>query len=147
MGFGGGAKSTAWASCIKARKQLRDGGLPVVLASSDLGEHASSSRGRTNAVLTSRISALDEVWPRLAGSPSPYRAKINALQTAAWPKALYGCSTAQLGKSHFQRLRTGAMRGLNVRKPGANALVHLSLVKYPVADPAFFALRQSPEAC
>ena len=136
------AKSAAWASSPEARKQLRASGLSVVLASRDLGGQASSTRGRSNAVITSRIASLDAVWPRLASSPSPYRAKVSALSTAVWPRALYGCSTAQLAKSHFQRLRTGALRGLQAQKPGANPLIHLSLVEYPVADPAFFALRQ-----
>ena len=94
-------------------------------------------------MLTARAAALDVVWPRLACSPSPYRVKVNVLQTAAWTKALYGSSAAQLSKVHFQHLRTGPLRGLNARKPATNPMLHLSLVEFPVADPAFFALRIS----
>ena len=35
------------------------------------------------------------------------------------------------------------MRGLNARKPGANPLLHLGMVEFPVSDPGFFALRSS----
>ena len=72
---------------------------------------------------------------------APYSAKVRALKTSAWPKALYAVSTVQLGRRVFQAMRSGAMKGLNARKPGANPLLHLSLVEYSVSDPAFFALQ------
>ena len=137
------AKTVTWGTSQALRSELRAAGLPVALASRDLGGQSSSTFGRTNSVLKDRIRSLDDIWPRLASSLAPYSAKVRALKVAAWPKALYAVSTVQLGSQHFQALRSGAMKGLNARKPGANPLLHLSLLEYPASDPAFFALRSS----
>ena len=138
------AKTIAWSTDKSSRKTLSAAGYPVTMsAARDLGGQTSATTARTNSVLTARIASLDEVWPRLICSPAGYGAKIMALKVAAWPKALYGSSNTQVGRQHFQRLRTGALQGLHCRKPGANPLLHLSMVEFSLADPGFFVLRQS----
>ena len=68
---------------------------------------------------------------------------MRALWSSAWPKALYGASVTSLGRNHIQALGSGALRGLNARRPGANPLLHLSLLEFLLADPGYFALRTS----
>ena len=41
------------------------------------------------------------------------------------------------------RLRSAAMRGLNLQAPGANPLIQLSLTGHPVSDPEFYVLQSS----
>ena len=136
-------KSFAWAVSPDDRRKLRLAGVPVVLAARDLGGHMTCCRRRSNFTLASRVTKLEPIWQRLQCSVSPYKHKVQALVTAAWPRALYGAALAPLGRQHFQSMRSGAMRGLNARKPGANPWLHLGLVESPVSDPGFFALRSS----
>ena len=137
------SKSVAWATSSLARKVLRQQGLPVVLATRDLGGHVSFCKKKSNFTLADRTKKLDAIWPRLQASSSPYRYKVRALWSSAWPKALYGASVTLIGRNHMQVLRSGALRGLNARRPGANPLLHLSLLEFPLADPGYFALRTS----
>ena len=86
---------------------------------------------------------MEELWPKLQASHSPYLAKVRALKVAAWPRGLYGCSICQLGNKYVATLRTAALRGLGASKPGANAPIHLALIEQPQADPGFLLFRNS----
>ena len=120
-----------WSTDPAHRKALKSLGHPTRLEFRELGAHVRFSRRRTTR------------WGRLEASLSPYHRRVAALKTAAWPRALHGVSNVHLGESNFGLLRSGAMRGTGAKAPGANPLLHLGLVEYPLADPGFVAIRES----
>ena len=136
-------KTVAWCTAAEGRSRLRAAGFQVVLDFRDLGAHLQTSRRFSNRTQVDRILSLDDRWPMLAASHAPVAQKIRALSTAAWPSALHAISVTPVGECHFSRLRSKAMRGITLNAPGANPLLQLSLVEYPVADPFFFTLRSS----
>ena len=136
------AKTTVWSTSAQGRSQLRQAGFKVLLDFRDLGAHLQVSRRYSNHTQIDRIHSLDDRWPRLASSLAPVAQKIRALSTAAWPAALHAVSVAPVGECHFSSLRSN-MKGLNLKAPGANPLLQLSLMEFPVADPFFFAVRAS----
>ena len=136
-------KTVVWATAASDRKQLRRVGHEVAHSARTLGGHAAFSRQRTNSTLQARLARLPDLWPRLSASFAPYNQKVRALTTAAWPRALHAVSTAPLGASRFEAMRSGAARGLDMSRPGVNPEILLGLVEYPKADPEFYALRSS----
>ena len=76
-------KTVVWCTSAKGRAALRQAGFPVTLDFRELGAHLASSRRGTNFTQTDRIRALDEKWPRLEASLSPFLHKVRALSTAA----------------------------------------------------------------
>ena len=139
-------KSFAWALDGESRKAMTSQTVSVVYAAKDLGAHQNFCKRAGNIELQKRLDKLPIIWTRMKLSFSPYRYKLVALYQLGWPKALHGISITNLGRSHFQSLRTGAMKGLNVAKVGANPCLHLCLHD-PQADPEFFALYQTVREC
>ena len=135
------AKTVVWSTSAQGRSQLRQAGFRVLLDFRDLGAHLQTSRRLSNKTQVDRIRNLDDRWPRLSASLAPVRQKVSALSTAAWPAALHAVSIAPVGDCHFSGLRSNAMKGLNLKAPGANPMLQLSLVEFPLADPFFFAVR------
>ena len=121
------AKAIAWATTPHHRAALRSGGERVVLDARNLGGHCSYSRRCANFTVTQRIQGMADLWPKLALSRAPYPQKLSALMTVAWPRGLHGCEA--------------------VRKPGANAMLHLSLASPTACDPGFKALEAAVMAC
>ena len=136
-------KTVAWCTAAEGRSRLRAAGFQVVLDFRDLGAHLQTSRRYSNRTQVDRILSLDDRWPTLAASHAPVAQKIRALSMAAWPSALHAISVTPVGECHFSRLRSKAMRGITLNAPGANPMLQLSLVEYPVADSFFFTLRSS----
>ena len=136
-------KLVFWATSPQCRRHLRQAGCKVALDFKELGAHVRFSRRKTNYTQTVRVRSLETRWGRLSASLSPYARKVSALKTAAWPRALHSISNVELGECHFSALRSGAMRGINAKAPGANPVIHLSLIEHPTADPAYFALQES----
>ena len=140
------AKTVVWSleyTSARGRAALRQAGFPVTLDFRELGAHLASSRRGTNFTQTDRIRALDDKWPRLEASLSPFGQKLRALSAAAWPAALHGISAAPLGDRHYIKMRSDAMKALKLRAPGANPTIQLSLVGHPISDPQFFALQST----
>ena len=137
------SKTVFWASQAADRKWLRAQGASVLRYARDLGGHLQYTRSATNSTVTARIRAMEDMWPRLATSHAGYAAKLRALKVAAWPRAFYGVSICQLGTRYISALRTSALKGLGMSRPGSNAAIHLALVESPSADPGFVLLRSS----
>ena len=137
------AKTAVWCTSAAGRAQLRDAGFQVQLDFRDLGAHLQTSRRFSNKTQVDRIRALDDRWPMLAASHAPTSQKVRALSTAAWPSALHAISVTPIGDCHISALRSKAMKGINLKAPGANPLLQLSLVEYPVADPFFYMIRST----
>ena len=135
-------KSFAWALDRDGRKAMAGHGIKVVYAAKDLGAHQNFSKRTGNCELQKRLGVMPNVWKKLGLSHAPYKHKIVALYQLGWPKALHGISITNLGASHFVKLRTGAMKGINATKVGANPSLHLCLYN-PMADPEFFAIIQT----
>ena len=136
-------KTVVWSTTAKGRAALRQAGFRVALDFRELGAHLASSRRGTNFSQTDRIRALDEKWPRLEASLSPFKHKVRALSTAAWPAALHAISASPLGERHFIKLRSDAMKAIGLRAPGANPMIQLSLVGHAINDPQFYALQST----
>ena len=134
------SKTIVWSSDPEARRVLRAHSLSVKCAARDLGGHVQYSAQWTNFTQVDRLQSLAQRWIRLRESPAPVEQKVRALATAAWPRALRGVSLVHLGPRHFDSLRTNAMKGLWLSKPGASSKIQLSLVDFPTADPGFQAL-------
>ena len=119
-------KSFVWATHSQDRKALQGGSLKVHLASKALGAHHNFSRKKGNKAIVDRVAQMQSLWSKLRSSASPYAVKVKALLQVAWPRAFYGISVVFLGKAHFQKLRTGALRGLKADRVGANPVAHLA---------------------
>ena len=115
----------------------------VCLDIRDLVGHVHFSSRPTSFTLTARMDKLQALWPRPRASFSSYKHKRASLPVAAWPMGLHGIAGVTVGEQHFVRLRTGAMQGLALDRPGASPLAHLSLMASPLTDPGFFAVRAS----
>ena len=140
------AKSFFWASHGSARKSLRAGSLPVVRAARDLGAHINYSCFSGNRTIQDRVKSLGSTWKLLRVSLSPYRLKAACLSMLAWPRALHGISVVHLGAAHFEKLRSGALRGLRADRIGANPVLHLATVGFR-SDPEAWAVLQTLRDC
>ena len=129
------SKTFAWATETHTRAELRQHGLDVKGAARELGGHLQYTRAFTNFTLQKRLSRMPMVWTRMARSSAGYWRKLKAIRAKAWPKALHGAETVELGVKHFNQLRTGALRGLGVHKLGTSPIGHLSLLERADADP------------
>ena len=120
-------KSFVWAAQSKDRKALQSGPLKVHMASKALGAHHNFTRKKGNKAIVDRVHLMQGLWTKLRSSASPYAIKIRALTQVAWPRSFYGISVVFLGKAHFTKLRTGALRGLKADRIGANPVGDFSL--------------------
>ena len=128
-------KTFAWATDTHTRAELRQHGLDARGAASKLGGHLQYARAFTNFTLQKRLSRMPMVWTRMARSSAGHWRKLKAIRAKAWPTALHGAETVELGVKHFNQLRTGAPRGLGLHKLGASPIGPFSLLKRPDADP------------
>ncbi|CAK9074549.1 LINE-1 retrotransposable element ORF2 protein, partial [Durusdinium trenchii] len=82
----------------------------------------------SNGTLLQRIRTMQSVWSNLRACLSPYKLKLLALKTLAWPRALYAyaVSVVPVGTQHYRSLRTGAMKGLRANRVGSNPVLHLA---------------------
>ena len=134
------AKSVHWATHAADRRLLRRSGVSVAHSARNLGGNMVFAKARRLSTISDRIASLQDLWPRLAVSPSPLSQKLQALTASAWPKALHGVSATSLSNDTFATLRAGASRGLGFDRPGLSSKVLLSFCCFPVADPQFFAI-------
>ena len=97
-------KTYVWSLTADGRKELREQGFSVVLASKNLGAHVQVARKHTNFALTARIQSMSDLWPRLRLSPAGYRTKLQAILVAAWPRALHGVAAVTISDASFHVL-------------------------------------------
>lgn len=136
------SKSFVWATDCVNRQVLRQGSLPVALSAKELGAHLNFCWRKGNKSLIQRIDAMDYTWKMLRASLCPYRSKVFALKILAWPRSLYGISTVHIGKSHYEKLRSNAFRGLRQARVGSSPVLHLPLAGF-TADPEGYAILQT----
>ena len=91
-------KTFGWSTDAKIRGTFRSHRIPVKHHARDLGAHVAFSKQKTNRTVKDRLGELDLLWDRLRCSKARYRAKVRALRTVAWPRGLFGISSAPLGK-------------------------------------------------
>eukprot|EP00438_Fugacium_kawagutii_P018202 Skav230724 [mRNA] locus=scaffold401:82641:87275:- [translate_table: standard] len=106
----------------------------------DLGGHMTYTKQNTNQTIRDKLALLPSLWGRLARSLAPYRAKLRALRTKAWPAALHAIASAHLGDANYTPVRAGCTEALGLQGPGFSAIAHLSLVEPPGHDPQCYAL-------
>eukprot|EP00438_Fugacium_kawagutii_P021867 Skav233036 [mRNA] locus=scaffold909:1064996:1071975:+ [translate_table: standard] len=121
------------------RRDARQDRWTVQLASRVLGIHHNFCRRKGNATVQKRVKSMKDIWVRLKLSTSPLQHKVTALLMMAWPRALHGISLVHLGSSHFQSLRSGALKGLKTNRKGANPMVQLCSFGLHV-DPEMWAV-------
>ena len=136
-------KSYAWSVAADQRKFLRSCHQVTKLQARDLGGHIQYSKVVTNSTITGRCEDIKPLWGRLARSLAPYKQKLRALVSKAWPSCLHGIASVHMADDHYDRLRTGALQGLGEHSSGASPIAHLSLVETPKADPQYHALLQT----
>ena len=136
-------KEYAWSLCADGRKLLRSQDFSVVLGAKNLGAHVQFARKHSNAALTDRMMSMNEVWPRLKLSASSFSSKVHALVTAAWPRAMHAIAATAVSDAAFHKLRTGATKGLDIDKAGANAWIQLGLIEKSHVDPQCWAITQT----
>ena len=137
-----GRKSFCWSTTTSGRQTLKPT-LEVKWHCRELGGHLNFTKCRTNYTVVERIQKVQPCWGRLARSSAPMAQKKQAVKQGIWPKALHGSAIVSLGKTHFDQLRTGMMRGLNVNTKGANPNLQWGLLECPTHDPEFFVVWDS----
>ena len=132
-------KTYGWSTDAGVRQQFRAAHIPVHHAARDLGAHISYTKQYTNATISTRLTSLEDFWTLLSKSPAPYRQKIQALRTVAWPRGLHAISSAPLGRSKWVSVRSKAVQAVIGRKAGLSPGLLLGLVEGS-ADPEECAL-------
>lgn len=135
-------KTYGWSTCPEVRGHFRSVGIPVKGSARDLGAHLAYNRQYTNSTVTERIDLLEDFWVALRRSSSPYKVKIQAVRTVAWPRGLHAVSSTPIGASVWGRLRSAAVQSTLGRKAGVNPFVLLCLIEGGV-DPEEVALLAS----
>ena len=136
------SKTFGWSTDATIRGRFRTCGIPVKHCAKDLGAHVAFSKQRTNHTVTARLAELEPLWPRLRASTASYRLKVRALRTVAWPRGLFGVSSAPVGRTIWLRQRRFATQALAADKAGVNPMLHLGLVE-SFLDPEFLAIFQT----
>ena len=141
------SKTYLWSPNGQFRTVFLQHGHNIRKAARDVGAHLQYTRQATNYTITAKIDAFKERWKSLAISPAPYQQKLLAVRAVAWPCTLHGITSAHVGDSWYEELRTGAMRALKEHKKGCSPLIHLSLIEHPSFDPGFHALSTTVMQC
>ena len=136
-------KTSTWSIATEGRAILRAHGFTTVASGRNLGAHVQFTRQHTNNTLMDRVHSISPMWPKLRVSAAPYRLKIRALRSAAWPMSLHGIAATTISAASFQALRAGAMKGLRADSAGANAKVQLGLMEGAFVDPEGWAILQT----
>ena len=136
-------KTYVWCLSAEGRRQLKQQGYRVEHGGRNLGAHLQLTLQHTNHTLQTRVNALHDMWDRLRLSPCPYKIKVRALTTAAWPRGLHGVASTGLGRSILQRLRSGAVRGLQADGAGCSPWIQLGLIEHPACDPGYWSVMQT----
>ena len=136
-------KTFAWSLTSEGRSSLKQAGFRVVLAAKNLGAHVQMSRKHTNSFLMDRVQGMSDLWVKMRVSACTYATKVRAVLVAAWPRALHAVASTALSDAAFHKLRTGAMRGLDMEGAGSNAWIQLGLIEHSLVDPQFWAIIQS----
>ena len=135
-------KTYVWATTCQDRTDLRHGGFAVVHNARSLGAHMTYTRQRGNRTVVDRINDMDFTWRLLKASVAPYFRKLQALKQLAWPRALHAVSGSPIARSHFGKLRTGAVRGLRSNRVGTSPMLHL-VGQGLLHDPEIWAVWQT----
>ena len=136
-------KTFVWCLSAEGRSLLRRQGYTVEHGGRNLGGHMQYTFKHTNATLQDRAKSLHDLWDRLRLSTCPYKVKVRALFRATWPKGLHGIGSTTIGGHVLNRLRSGAMRGLQADGAGCSPWLHLGLVEHPICDPMYWAVFQT----
>ena len=136
-------KTYVWCLSAEGRRQLKQHGYRVEHGGRNLGAHLQLTLQHTNHTLQTRANSLHDLWDRLRLSPCPYKLKVRALTTAAWPKGLHGVASTGIGRNIIQRLRSGAVRGLQADGAGCNPWIQLGLIEHPSCDPGYWSVLQT----
>ena len=136
-------KTHVWSVSADGRSFLRTQGFGTVAFSKSLGAHVQYTRQHTNKCLMDRIHKAGPLWSKLRLSACPYRQKVRAIKSAAWPRCLHAVAATTVSTATYTSLRAGALKGLKSDAAGANATVHLGLIEDPTNDPQVWAIIQT----
>ena len=136
-------KTYSWAISATGRAFARGQGFAVVARCKNLGAHVQFTRQHTNSNQIARVQLLQNVWPKLRLSASPYSQKLKAILMTAWPKGLHAIAATTISSQWYQTLRAGALKGLRADGAGCNAHIHLGLIEKSNHDPQFWSILQT----
>eukprot|EP00438_Fugacium_kawagutii_P006137 Skav234012 [mRNA] locus=scaffold3484:101932:106917:+ [translate_table: standard] len=135
-------KAMVWAVDASHRRLLRQGDVPVVTHTRDLGGHMQFTRQLTVKTLVDKCDALGPMWNKLGRSLAPKHLKHRVLRMKAWPSALHACPGVHVSDAVLTQLRTAALQSLRLNKAGSNSMGYLGLCLHPMHDPECYALVQ-----
>ena len=136
-------KTYAWSTDPKCRHSFKQHQVHSRNQARSLGAQMQYTKAHRAKVIHDRILDVQQLWPKLRSSLSPYFLKVRVLSRAAWPRGLHAISATCLGNTAFKTLRAGAMKGLDANGSGCSSWIHLGLIESPEADPQFWALRET----
>lgn len=126
-----------WTSSPSGRLYLRDEGYRVKMGDRDLGGQVMYCKQLRSKVVVNRITATLPYFDKLRRANLPSGAKQLNVTQVLFPRALHGCKSIHLGKSHFSKLRTAIMKALRWGRAGASPLVRLCLTHHQL-DPEWY---------
>ena len=101
-------KTYAWSTDPHGRSLLKHRHIPAKRHARSLGaqvQYTKAQKAHGAKVIHGRIQDLQQMWPRLKSSASPYFMKVRVLSRAAWPKGLHGISATHWGQTAFRTRR------------------------------------------
>ena len=148
-------KSFAWATTPalkvfwdkEAQQYLPEGvTLARVRDAKDLGVHFQFQSRRFHTQPDKRLEEGKQRLDKLRKQPRPIFKKVHLLLSGIWPQALFGQEGRLLPRAVLDHLRSKAARALCHTGPSQSALLVLSTVAPPKADPEVFLLIQAAVA-
>eukprot|EP00438_Fugacium_kawagutii_P005624 Skav235142 [mRNA] locus=scaffold1072:49794:54677:- [translate_table: standard] len=133
-------KSNCWATTKPLRQQMTPFPMTLVDHSAELGGALSFTKRQFTGVQQKRLAALGPRWVQLRNSQAPLWQKLASLPIVFWAAGLHGIAGNCLGQTHFDTLRSQAVKALRLNSAGVNPLLRLSLSSTPTADPGFWCL-------
>ena len=133
-------KSYVWGLSAQCRRELQALGLPVATHARELGGLLTFENRTHNRLLVARCQGMGPAFNKLRRSPASLSVKLFALPTKFWSHALHGIAACPLADAHLGKLRSQAVRALQLQTAGSNAMLRLSLSGTVSADPGHFQL-------
>ena len=133
-------KTFVWSNSAYFRSDFRSKALRLKSHSRGLGAQLHFTRKHSTQVLQARLRDLDQIWPKLRCSQSPYKVKVHAVKQAAWTRGLHGVAASSVSRATYTKLRTNVMRGLAAEGAGCNPIVHLGMIEQPALDPQCWSI-------
>ena len=114
--------------------------IPVKSHVKDLGEVVSYNRRVPLDFIRSRIDQAITRIHRLRHIPSSIQCKLQKIQSACWPLALYAAETTYVGQNHFHDLRKAVVTAVVGKRKFANSWLAVFSLSKHICDPLLYVI-------